>query len=93
MLEIRKVFRDHSPDDFYIDTQVVVNKHIAKRRQCRPLYLRMSGLQFSGDSLCRFGHGVEVAENGILMKRRGYECGLPAGRGLCSDGIHLTHVH
>jgi len=54
-LQIRQVKSDNIVDTLKIDPQILMDQHIPETRDAMPVDFRMSGLQFSAHSLCRFG--------------------------------------
>lgn len=67
-LEIGNVLSNHCPDNFYVDSQIVVNKNVSESGQRRPLDFRIDTLEVGGEPLSCFSHCVEIAENGILVE-------------------------
>ena len=67
-LEFGNILSNHSPNQFYVDPQIVVDEHIPKRGESGPLDIRICSLEISGQPLSSFSHSVEIAQDRILVK-------------------------
>ena len=88
----RKFSADNLPDRVDIDAQIIVYEDVAEAGNCAPRDAWLAILGVAAQSLAGFGHGLQVAQHGVLHQARGTKPLFVTADVLVDAGYAFEHV-